>query len=182
MSDELLLTSCCLCTCCFVALLSAQRLHIGAMKSNTRRPVSLVTHVDLMAALHRYKYDLTSAEVSLVALQRLRETRHNVASACNDARSLRQGIANTANVAKGRPTGERSTAGGSGSKSGSKGQGGGSSGEGSNAHENRWEDWSEVERAAFLKHVGDKVLPIQCTNVCVCWLSCFRFARLYRLA
>lgn len=138
------------------AYFGAQRLHIGSMNCGTRRPTSLLTHADVVAALHRCKYDPASAEASLVALARRRESKHNSASASNNARNLEQGNADlTAGVVAAAEA--SATAGKSISKPSSKAPSGGSPAGKSDVGGNRWEDWSEDDRAAFLMHLGDKV-------------------------
>lgn len=147
----------------------AQRLQIGVIKSNTRRPSSPLTHADVMAALHFCEYDLPSAEASFVALQRRRLLRYSAASAGNDARS--------AHLSATGPAGGASVPGNSkGGKSNSRkgssiGQIRGPEAENTTtapADGNRWEDWSEADRAAFLTHLGDKVIPYE-VDYCACF-------------
>lgn len=147
-----------------------QRLNIGSMTDGTRRPHSLLTHADVMAVLHRCKYDPASAEASLAALQRRRESKYNAASASNDARSSQQGNAADLTTKRATVHGHAIARGGkSGGRGGSKGQSGGSSGDKSSGEGNRWEDWSEVDRAAFLAHLGDKVQhELSARNVSPC--------------
>lgn len=146
------------------------------MKSGTRRPASLLTHADVVAALHRCKYDPASAEASLVALARRRESKHNSASASTHARNLEQGNPDlTAGVVAAADASTR--AGKSTSKTSPKGPRSVPPAGKSEVGGNRWEDWSEDDRAAFLVHLGDKVrIPryIFCcpiTHSCSC--ACF---------
>lgn len=124
------------------------------MKSGTRRPASLLTHADVVAALHRCKYDPASAEASLVALARRRESKHNSASASTNARNWEQGNADplvgVVPVANASATAGKSTSKPTDSI-------GGLPGGKSDVGGNRWEDWSEDDRSAFLMHLGDKV-------------------------
>lgn len=133
------------------------------MKSGTRRPASLLTHADVVAALHRCKYDPASAEASLVALARRRESKHNSASASTNARNLERGnaglIAGVVAAAYASTSAGKST-----SKPRSKAPSGGPPGGKSDVGGNRWEDWSEDDRSAFLMHLGDKV-RIQIRNI-----------------
>eukprot|EP00752_Nemacystus_decipiens_P010814 g9619.t1 len=126
-----------------------KRLHIGSIKEGTRRPTTLLSQADVVAALHRCKYDPASAEASLIALARRREAKYTVASAASDARNLQ--LRNTEQAGGGSATAGKS----SGSTSprvladappGGKIDVGG----------NRWEDWSEDDRVAFLAQLGDK--------------------------
>lgn len=142
----------------------AQRLHIGELKDNSRRPVSLLTHVDIMTTLHRCKYDPASAEASLVALQRRRELRYNLASASNEARNSQlstaeqSGSGGTGGARGAASVGTAGAAKGIGKGGGSKGQGSASASSAKHMpRDNRWEDWTEADRAAFLTHVGEKV-------------------------
>lgn len=135
---------------------SVQRLHIGVLKANSRRPVSVLTHVDVMTTLHRCKYDPASAEASLAALQRRRETRYKLACASNEARNLQRSTADQSGARGAASTGTTGAAKSTG-KGGSKGQGGASASAKHTSRENRWEDWTEVDRAAFLTHLGEKV-------------------------
>ncbi|CAM9667574.1 unnamed protein product [Scytosiphon promiscuus] len=135
-----------------------KRLHIGSMTDEGRRPVSLLTNADVVEALHRCNYDPASAEASLVALQRRRETKHSRASANSNTRNLQQGgsIITAALVAA---TSEESATGAVGngtSDTNARAPGGTSPGNLRDGGGNRWEDWSETDRAAFLMHLGDK--------------------------
>jgi len=142
----------------------AQRLHIGSIQDGTRRPDSLLTHADIVAALHRCKYDPASAESSLIALARRRESKYNSASASSDVRRLdvngNAGLAEETGVAG--ESGGSAPAGKSASKVNSTSLGGGPpGGEGEDdTGGNRWEDWSEEDRATFLAQLGDKVCGI----------------------
>lgn len=134
-----------------------QRLHIGATKDDDGRPASLLTNADVVEALHRCKYDPASAEASLVALQRRRESKHSRASANSNARNLQQGSFNiTAAVVA--PEGSATAIAGNGTSNVSaRAKGRILPGDKSDGGANRWEDWSESDRAAFLVHLGDKV-------------------------
>ena len=151
---------------------SAQRLHIGVLKANSRRPVSFLTHVDIMTTLHRCKYDPASAEASLVALQRRRESRYNLACASNEARNLQQSTAEQSRAGGEGRTASTGTAGAakSSGKGGSKGQGGASASAKHMSKDNRWEDWTEADRAAFLTHLGEKVRSRLLFCVCFCYI------------
>lgn len=143
----------------------SQRLHIGSIKEGSRRPTTLLSHADVVAALHRCKYDPASAEASLIALARRREANYKVASAGSDARNSEQG--NTEQAAGVGVTGEAA-----GSAAADKSTSMASPkvlcdappGGKSDIGGNRWEDWSEDDRAAFLAQLGDKVR--RCTACC----------------
>lgn len=125
------------------------------MKGNTRQPSSLLTPADVMTALHRCGYDLASAETSLAALERRRQSRHNAAS------SLRDSAGEQAAVGRAGAVGGSAAGGKNGGKSGSKAEAVGSACKDSDGgNGNRWEDWSEVDRAAFLTHLGEKVVVL----------------------
>lgn len=109
-----------------------------------------------MTTLHRCKYDPASAEASLTALQRRRELRYNLACASNEARNLQQSSANQSKAGGVASTGTTGAAKSTG-KGGTKGQGSASASAKHTPRENRWEDWSEADRAAFLTHLGEKV-------------------------
>lgn len=133
------------------------------MKSSTKRPLSLLTQVDVMAALHRCKYDPASAEASLVALHRQRESAYKIASASNDSSAA--SAADVTGAGAGAPSqgaaAEEKTRG----KGGSKAYSGSLLGSKRRMGGNRWEDWSEADRAAFVKHLGDKVPLLICPSV-----------------
>lgn len=138
---------------------AAQRLHIGSIKEGTRRPTTLLSHADVVAALHRCKYDPASAEASLIALARRREAKYIVASAGSDARNSEQRSAEQA-------AGARIPGAGGGSATADKKRTSSASprvladappGGKVDVGGNRWEDWSEDERAAFLTQLEDKV-------------------------
>lgn len=142
--------------CCL--LYCAQRLHIGSIKEGTRRPTTLLSHADVVAALHRCKYDPASAEASLIALARRREAKYIVASAASDARNAEHGITGQAAGAVVSGAGEgRATAYKSTSKTSPKVLADAPPGGEIDIGGNRWEDWSEDDRAAFLTQLGDKV-------------------------
>ena len=130
--------------------LVVQRLHIGSVNEGTRRPTTLLSHADVVAALHRCKYDPASAEASLIALARRREAKYLVASAASDARNSERRSAEQAgggSVAAGKSTGNTSPKVLADAPPGGKIDIGG----------NRWEDWSEHDRVAFLTQLGEKV-------------------------
>lgn len=118
-----------------------------------------MTHPDVMAALHRCRYESDQAEASLAALQRYKEKRFSVASASNDARNLHKSVGDAPAGGKGAMKRGSSNDKNSG-RGNAKGEGGVSSGEKDYSVGNRWEDWSEADRAAFLDHLGDKVLAL----------------------
>ena len=140
-------------------MFDAQRLHIGSIQDGTRRPASLLTHADVVAALHRCKYDPASAEASLVALARRRESKYSSASSSSEVRTVdATGGADSAEgtgVAKvpegSAPAGKSATT--LSSNTLCDGPPGGKDDVGGN----RWEDWSEEDRATFLAQLGDKV-------------------------
>lgn len=147
-------------------IFDAQRLHVGSIQDGTRRPDSLLTHADIVAALHRCKYDPASAEASLIALARRRESKYNRASSSSDVYKL--GANGNADLAKGTigVAGEAegsakatatATAGKKSSKASSTSLGDGPPGGKGDKGGNRWEDWSEEDRAMFLAQLGDKV-------------------------
>lgn len=130
-----------------------QRLRIGVIKDNPRRPSTRLTHADLVVALHRCKYDLASAEASLGALKRHRESKYNAAcseSTSDDATQDGASAENKATAGEGAVT-TKSTLKREGESP--KGNRGWQSGEGGN----RWEDWSKGDKGAFLAHLEDKV-------------------------
>lgn len=143
----------------FCGSLLGQRLHIGAVKDDDRRPVSLLTNADVVEALHRCKYDPASAEASLVALLRRRESKHNRASANSNARNLERVNSNiTPAIVVAATEGNTAAAAGNGTSVANAGASEGTSpGDTCDVGANRWEDWSEADRAAFLMHLGDKV-------------------------
>lgn len=112
-------------------------------------PATLLTHADVLAALHGCKYDCASAEASLGALRRQREAKYNAA--------YTRSIADDKQVATSRR--EQSTPDGvkSGPKRATVNGGESPGGRLQETCGNRWEDWSDADRAAFLKHLGDKV-------------------------
>lgn len=127
-----------------------QRLRVGMFRANTKQPATLLTHADVFAALHRCKYDLASAEASLTALKRRREEKYNAAY----TRSLSDDLPKSTDAAEGQAAtavghigSKRRTINGNETPGGLAAETGG----------NRWEDWSDADRAAFLKHLGDKV-------------------------
>eukprot|EP00903_Cladosiphon_okamuranus_P015525 g14334.t1 len=127
-----------------------KRLHVGSIKEGTRRPTTLLSHTDVVAALHRCKYDPASAEASLIALARRREAKYVVASAASDARnsgrcSMEQAVGGSATAAV-KTTGNTSPKVLADAPPGGKVDVGG----------NRWEDWSENDRVAFLAQLGEK--------------------------
>lgn len=124
------------------------------MKEDTKQPSSLLTHADVMEALHRCLYDPASAEASLTALERRRQSKHNAAS-------IRGNAGEEAAVGGVAVVGDKTAGGRDGGKSGSKAEALLSAGVGINEGEgNRWEDWSEDDRSAFLTHLGDKVMVL----------------------
>lgn len=137
---------------CFdVRVVVMQRLHIGEMQEGTRKPISLLTQADVMTALHRFSYDLPSAEAWLISLQRHRESRYKIAVASTEKNAnqdsgsgpVSRGMISGMKISnKAVPKGQNS-----GSPTVSRRSGGG----------NRWEDWSGTDRAAFLTHLGNKV-------------------------
>ncbi|CAM9452162.1 unnamed protein product [Ectocarpus sp. 8 AP-2014] len=132
-----------------------KRLRIGPGRDDGGRPTSLLTHADVVAALHRCKYDPASAEASLVGLQRRRETKHKSASASSDARKLQHGRGDVSAEAATSPE-DSATAQKSSNQISSIALGGEPYTGKSDVGGNRWEDWSEADRAAFLLHLGDK--------------------------
>lgn len=131
-----------------------QRLYIGKMQQGTRKPISLLTQADVMTALHRFSYDLPSAEAWLISLQRNRESRYKIAIASAEKNSTQDSGSRLNNrgmipgmkiSSKAIPKGQSS-----GLPTVSRRSGGG----------NRWEDWSGTDRAAFLTHLGNKVQRI----------------------
>ncbi|CAM9278100.1 unnamed protein product [Ectocarpus sp. 4 AP-2014] len=132
-----------------------KRLRIGAGRDDGGRSSSLLTHADVVAALHRCKYDPASAEASLVGLQRRRETKHKSASASSDARKLQHSRGDLSAEAATSPE-DSATAQESSNQISSIAPGGEPYTGKSDVGGNRWEDWSEVDRAAFLVHLGDK--------------------------
>lgn len=147
--------------------IDVQRLRVGSIRDGTRRPDSLLTHADIVAALHRCKYDPASAEASLIALARRRESKYNSASSSSEVRAL--GANGNADLAEGtgvagEPDGsDAATAGKSARKFpkyNSTRLGDGPPGGKDDKGGNRWEDWSEEDRATFLLQLGDKVRGI----------------------
>lgn len=123
------------------------------LKANTKQPATLLTHADVLAALHRCKYDLASAEASLTALKRRREEKYNIAYTRSLSDDLPKGTRTDA-AAGGQAEAtvvcigyKKRTINGNETPGGLAVEKGG----------NRWEDWSDTDRAAFLKHLGDKV-------------------------
>lgn len=139
-----------------VVYVCAQRIRIGSRRDDGGRPTSLLTHADVVAALHRCKYDPASAEASLVGLQRRRETKHKSASASSDARKLQHSRGDVSAEAATSPE-DSATAQKSSNQISSIAPGGEPYTGKSDVGGNRWEDWSEADRAAFLIHLGDKV-------------------------
>lgn len=143
----------------------SQRLRIGSGKDDGGRPTSLLTHADVVTALHRCKYDPASAEASLVGLQRRRETKHKSASVSSDARKLQHSSGDVAAEVATAPE-DSTTAQNSSNQLSSFAPGGEPYAGKSDVGGNRWEDWSEADRAAFLLHLGDKVdFPKTCLNL-----------------
>lgn len=122
------------------------------MKGIPRRPATVLTHADVFAALHRCKYDIASAEASLGALRRYRTAKYEGACVASNNEET-QDEETSPSATQCTPS-----VGKAGLSLPSRGKEGERPG-GWQAEErgNRWEDWSQADRAAFLTHLGDKV-------------------------